>query len=236
MVIGVFAGGGETELKGMKIFLEKNYPNIFFKRQTPIRNKIGAKPNKIHAHGKTGQTLGQQIVYSIQCSTPNFEFDHFLVIDDLDCHSSDDRKQFFTQLIQREISGINKNIIIGFAKPEIESWLIADWIHTFKIEPDFRNNNVEIRRELITLYSNELRNGSIDLPEDFSFLNIENDSCFNKLSTQLEQIIFKITGIYYSKKDHSGNMLQRVNAQHIAVNCPEFRKLHNSLNYLNSLN
>ena len=46
MVVWVFAGGGEAEVRGLIPFLEKNFPSYKFERKTPVLQKPGPKPGK----------------------------------------------------------------------------------------------------------------------------------------------------------------------------------------------
>ncbi|BDA67194.1 hypothetical protein CAL7716_013600 [Calothrix sp. PCC 7716] len=61
MVVWVFAGGGEAEVRGLIPFLDKNFPGCIFVRKTPVRQKPGLKPNKQVSYGRTGQGLINQI-------------------------------------------------------------------------------------------------------------------------------------------------------------------------------
>ena len=49
VVVWVFAGGGESEVRGLIPFLEQNFSNCKFERKTPARQKPGPKPGKGNA-------------------------------------------------------------------------------------------------------------------------------------------------------------------------------------------
>ncbi|MDD1428476.1 hypothetical protein MEO94_29330 [Dolichospermum sp. ST_sed9] len=57
MVVWVFAGGGEAEVRGLIPFLEQNFPGCKFERKTPVLQKPGPKPGKVSGYGKTGKSL-----------------------------------------------------------------------------------------------------------------------------------------------------------------------------------
>ena len=54
MVVWLFAGGGESEVRGLVPFLEKNFAGCTFERKTPIRQKPGPKPPKNRAESAYG--------------------------------------------------------------------------------------------------------------------------------------------------------------------------------------
>jgi len=57
VVVWVFAGGGEAEVRGLIPFLQKNFPGCQFERKTPARIKPGPKPGKVTGYGKTGKRM-----------------------------------------------------------------------------------------------------------------------------------------------------------------------------------
>ncbi len=50
-------------------------------------------------------------------------------MDDLDCCCNAERKLLFNDTVNQAGNGAFKEIrrIIGFAEPELEAWIIADW-------------------------------------------------------------------------------------------------------------
>jgi len=56
VVVWVFSGGGEAEVRGLTQFLQKNFPGCQFIRKTPVRQKPGPKSNKAASYGRTGQS------------------------------------------------------------------------------------------------------------------------------------------------------------------------------------
>ena len=95
MVVWVFSGGGESEVRGFLPFLEKTFPGCRFERKTPIRGKLGPKPNKASSYGKTGKSLIDQIKQELPLALkaePN-KCDLILVFDDLDCRDSKKQKE-----------------------------------------------------------------------------------------------------------------------------------------------
>lgn len=224
MVIWVFAGGGETELKGLILFLTKNFTFHAFERKTPIRKKPGPRPSLYHALGYTGQSLRDQIGFALEQALRDGICDRILVLDDLDCHNLEERSRLFDEAI-RQVPGTETiRRMIAFAVPEIEAWLISDWNQSFAIDLDLRRYHVVIRRELSRIYQESSINGDINLPESFSVLNEERGACDRKLSEEISQTVRIVTGINYSKDEHSGSMLQRVRAEVIQSVCPIFRR------------
>ncbi len=65
MVVWVFAGGGEAEVRGLIPFLEKNFPGCSFKRKTPINQKPGPKPNKIRSLVNCNRRHQKGLLYSV---------------------------------------------------------------------------------------------------------------------------------------------------------------------------
>jgi len=101
VVVWIFAGGGEAEIRGLVNFFRKHFINCEFERKTPIRPK--PVPQKVkkkrHALGQTGESLAKQI---------------------------------------------------GFAAPELEAWIIADWDNTIAKLRDFRQSHLAMQWWLST--------------------------------------------------------------------------------------
>lgn len=228
MVVWLFSGGGQTELQGLIHFLEANYSFHRFERKTPARIKPGPKPNRLPTQrnlGHTGTALAEQIREVLPVSCRFGRCDLLLIIDDLDCHDPEHRRTLFEEVVQNvpEANGIQR--IIGFAAPEIEAWLIADWNHTFATDYQLRTFHQALQYRL-------RQNGiSFITPENFSQYDDDRDACVMKLSEILAIEVFECSGIRYSKADHSSRMLQHAQANVIDQKCPEFRVIHNGLNH-----
>jgi hypothetical protein len=230
VVIWVFAGGGEAEVRGLIPFLEKNFPAYRFERKTPVRKKPGPKPNMAASYGRTGQSLIKQISEQLPIALqfePNI-CDLILVFDDLDCRSSEKQKEKILLAISKikESSGIKKLVV--FAAPELESWIIADWNNSIGQHPDFRNRHLRMRWWLSTQ-----KNIPFDSPESFSEYDSERDCCREKLS---EAIIdssvldeFDSTLTRFSKGLHTPQLLLDIQPTEVQKRCPLFSELYNYL-------
>jgi hypothetical protein len=224
MVIWVFAGGGEAELRGLSTFLRANFTHHHFEMKTPIRQKPGPRPDHYHALGYTGSALRQQIRFALEQALRGGICDCIFVLDDLDCRDLEQSTQAFNTTILQITGAQTVERVIAFAAPEIEAWLIADWDHSFRAYPELRRFEVQIRRALADVYRASSNNGDISRPENFSVLDARGDSCERKLSEQIIEVVRMITGISYSKDEHSGSMLQKVRAEVVQQSCPIFRR------------
>lgn len=226
MVVWVFSGGGETEVSGLIPFLQANYPFLSFERKTPARKKPGAKPNRLPTHqysGSTGDALGDQIEEILPVAYLQGSCDVIFVLDDLDCHNADERRTTFRNIFQNIPVATDAYILIGFATPEIESWLIADWEHTFRSDYELRTGNMVLRYQLA-------QNGvDFEHPEHFSHFDSDKDACAQKLSDLIIAEVFEASNVRYSKSDHSARLLKKVQAPLISPKCPEFRVIHTGL-------
>ena len=235
MVVWMFAGGGATEVDGLPVFLQKNFGAHKIQRMTPIVHKKAPRPSKYPAPGlaETQEIVtmtGEELSKQIQCilrkywSTGNCET--ILVIDDLDCHNPSNRRSLFENAVRRYVPDTNLPVIVGFAAPEIEAWIIADWHNTFEQDYEFKNTNDtqyahQIRRELTEYY--QRNGGDISSPESFSELDPARGACARKLSEGMIDIIYRISGINYSKADHSVRMIKQADANRVQERCPQFR-------------
>ena len=165
MVVWLFSGGGQTEVTGLIHFLEANYSFHRFERKTPARIKPGPKPNRLPTQrnlGHTGAALAEQIREVLPVSCCFGRCDLLLIMDDLDCHDPEYRRAMFEDAVQTvpEANGFHR--IIGFAAPEIEAWLIADWNHTFATDYQLRTYHQALQYQLG-------QNGvTFQTPENFS--------------------------------------------------------------------
>lgn len=224
MVIWVFAGGGEAELRGLSIFLRSNFKSHIFEMQTPFRQKPGPRPNKYHALGQTGSSLRRQIKVSLEQALRGGRCDRILVLDDLDCHDIEQCRQAFEITLQTIAGAETIEHIIAFAAPEIEAWLIADWARSFANWREFRPYQVQIRRALAEAYRESTAEGDIGQPENFSWRDTDRNACAQKLSEKIQDVVQRIAGSQYSKDEHSGSLLQQVRADVIQQSCPTFRR------------
>ncbi|MCF3603498.1 DUF4276 family protein [Planktothrix agardhii 1806] len=95
MVVWVFAGGGEAEVRGLIPFLTQNFPGCQFQRKTPVRRKPGPKPNPLMSYGRTGKSLIEQIQEQlpIALKAERNQCDLIFVFDDLDCRNPETQRQ-----------------------------------------------------------------------------------------------------------------------------------------------
>jgi hypothetical protein len=232
VVIWVFSGGGYTEFGGLIIFLERNFPPHRFIRKTPVRQKPGPKPRQeiqFHVFGQTGQALADQVKYFLSRSDPEDDCEMILILDDLDCHDLNERAKMFLEEVNGVETFANKTRLVGFAKPEIEAWLVADWEGTFARNKDLCHHEENIRIKLKQAYRELTEGGDITDPENFSHYVEERDACQDKLSDTISQIVLDETGIHYSKSIHSSLLLRDARAEIISNRCPVFRNLYRQL-------
>jgi len=64
--------------------------------------------------------------------------DLILVLDDLDCHGVGERERLFSQTLDEVEAAQDIKRLIGFAAPELEAWIIANWDNTIAKVIDFR--------------------------------------------------------------------------------------------------
>lgn len=227
VTVWVCAGGGASEVNGLLPFLRAGFRTAVFQRKTPYRIKPGPKPGVPQPQSKflggTGNELAARITQQLRAALYRGETcDLILVIDDLDCHPANEREKLFLETIKAIIPQIKT--IIGFASPEIESWLIADWGNTFAKHMDFKSHHVSMRQWLI-------KEGHIpfDRPEQFSSLDVARDTCEEKLSSLLQEVAKIKAGVVYSKNSHTSSLLQKMQVQIVSKKCPLFRKWHGQL-------
>jgi len=237
VVVWVFAGGGYTEFGGLILFLERNFSQHFFTRKTPVRPRPGPNPKsdrRYHVYGQSGGDLAMQISYFLVHSNPRDECDAILIIDDLDCQDRDERYEMFQSAVEEVEAFAEKDRVIGFAKPEIEAWLVADWESTFAKYEDWRAHQVRIRRELSRAYQELTEDGDIDNPENFSHYDEGKNACHDKLSDVIIRIILDEADIHYSKATHSSLLLRDTRSEIVAARCPVFRDLYRQLDGLSN--
>lgn len=230
VVVWVFSGGGEAEVRGFFPFLEKTFPGCRFERKTPVRQKPGPKPNKAGSYGRTGKSLIDQIKQELPIALkaePN-KCDLILVFDDLDCRDSQSQKSKILSEISKipECADIEK--FVGFVAPEIEAWIIADWNNSIAKNSDFRG-----RQERMRWWLSAEKNVPFDSPESFSEYDREKDCCREKLSEALiESSVYQAErhNTRFSKGLHTPLLLREIDPNEVQKKCPLFRELYNYLN------
>jgi len=238
VIVWVFAGGGESEISGLLPYLRREFPNCKFELCTPIRNKPGAKPrHEASPQGYTGKSLLEKIKERL---LEKFNFkdscDLIIIFDDLDypLAEADDldfanqKHQIFEHFISQlwrnypELKPINH--VIGFAKPELESWVIADWDRTVAKDPEFREKCKAMKYWL----SNE-HQVKFDSPEEFGLNPIFPQSYHKKLSDAIIEASEQQVGSRYSKQLHTARFIKQLDSAIAQQKCPEFRKFFISL-------
>ena len=234
MVVWVFSGGGEAEVRGFLPFLEKTFPGCRFERKTPVRDKPGPKPNKASSYGRTGKSLIDQIKQELPLALkaePN-KCDLILVFDDLDCRDSQKQKEkiekIWSEISKKIPECADIKIFVGFAAPEIEAWIIADWNNSIAKNSDFRGRHERMRWWLRTQ-----KKVSCENPESFSEYDAEKDCCREKLSEALvESSVQDEVDRYkarFSKGYHTPLLLREIDPNEVQKKCPLFRELYNYL-------
>ena len=231
MVVWVYSGGGEAEVRGFFPFLEKTFPGCRFERKTPVRDKPGPKPNKASGQGRTGKSLIEQIKQELPLAlkVESNKCDLILVFDDLDCRDSETQKLKILSEISKipECADIEK--FVGFAAPEIEAWIIADWNNSIAKHSDFRGRHERMRWWLSTQIK-----VPFDSPESFSEYDSKRDCCREKLSQALidssVQDEVDRDKARFSKGLHTPLLLREIEPNEVQKKCPLFRELYNYLN------
>ena len=231
MVVWVYSGGGEAEVRGLFPFLDKTFPGCIFIRKTPARQKPGPKANQAGSYGRTGKSLIEQIKQELPIALkaePN-KCDLILVFDDLDCRDSQIQKtKILTELSKiPECADIEK--FVGFAAPEIEAWIIADWDNSIAKSSDFRG-----RHKRMSWWLSQEKNVRFDIPESFSEYDSDKDCCREKLSEALVKSSVQDEvdrgQARFSKGDHTPLLLREIDPNEVQKKCPLFRELYNYLN------
>jgi hypothetical protein len=243
MVVWVFAGGGEAEVRGLIPFFEKHFSPQTFDRKTPIKRKPRGKANKtvsdgteddskpIRGYGKTGKSLIEQIQKElpIALQSKDDKCDVILVFDDLDCRDHKQQKQKFLEAIKKIDNTDDIPIIVAFAAPELESWIIADWDNSIAKHSDFRTRHEKMRYWLSKECKIPFGN-----PESFSEYDHIRDCCQEKLSELLIESTTReddsnVEQIPFSKKEHTPLLIMSINPDIVNKKCPLFRSFYNEL-------
>lgn len=238
MVVWLFAGGGQAEIGtevgrvgGLVNFFRKSYPDCQFERKTPVRRLPAPKAGReLPAHGKTGTSLAQEVKERLKLSLQHDKpCDIILVVDDLDCRDPRTSGDRLLQAVDSVLDGHQIERFVGFAAPELEVWLIADWDHSFGKHGDFRGARQAGMRHWLST------RGRVPFhdPETFGEYDSERDTCAEKLSDII--IESTVQGGYnsgldpYSKSTHTPVMLLSIDPSLVAKKCPLFRDLHEFL-------
>lgn len=226
MVVWVFAGGGESEVRGLVPLLENMCIEHTFERKSPVRRKPGPRSSNVPGYGRKGRSLAEQIEKLLFESLKAKECcDLILVIDDLDCHDRYARRELFDKSIGKVDEAASIEHYIGFASPEVEAWIVADWDQSVAKDPDFRGCHAQMRHWLSTQKA-----VPFDRPETFSSYDRDKDSCRDKLSdAMIESSIYCGAQARYSKGDHTARFLRQISPEVISGKCPLFRALHHRL-------
>jgi hypothetical protein len=234
MVVWLFAGGGESEVKGYVLFLRKHFSGCEFSRKTPSRYKPGTRlNNKPSTYGLNKKSFTNEIKkqFKSAINDPKDKCDLILVIDDLDCRDATKLEREFIDTIDSVQGSEEIERFVGFAAPELESWIIADWDNSIGRHPDFRSRGDSMKHWLI----NE-KDIDFSQPESFSKYNIENDSCEDKLSEAIKEATIKeaskqqVNNNIYSKGRHTPDLIMEIDPNIVKNKCPLFNKLYNFLN------
>ncbi|MDM8548637.1 hypothetical protein QUF72_01115 [Desulfobacterales bacterium HSG2] len=235
MVVWLFAGGGEAEIEGLVPFFRDNFPHCRFERLTPARIKKGPKPGKkTYGPGLTGKGFADQIKTILAVALLSGSCDLILI---LDCRDADKQRRIFSAAIDsvNNASGISR--FIGFAAPELEAWIIADWENTFAGHVDFRSFHEGLRYRLSHNY-----NVPFDNPESFSEYDEKKDSCKEKLSQAIIDAVFEESLRLnkrlerYSKQNHTPQLLRCADPGKVADKCPFFKEVYNCLKKISDYN
>lgn len=242
MVVWVFAGGGEAEVRGLLPFLENKFQSMHFVRRLPCGIKRNRKKppkygsseayelaQKKNARGATGDGLFQQIQIHLRDAIKyDGDCDLILVLDDLDCKNPTNQCQSFVNAIEFVLQETKKEIpyFVAFAAPEIEAWIIADWDNVMSQHPSFGAKSSDIK------YCLNKRGIDFSKPEIFSTLNKEGNACKEKMSVVIQECCLPVD--YYSKDTDSSALLQTINPTEVSKKCPQFRHLYVTLqNFVN---
>ena len=213
-------------MRGLIPLLKNICKDHTFERKSPVRRKLGPRPSNVPSYGRTGKSLAEQIEKLLFESLKAKECcDLILVIDDLDCHDPDARRELFDKSIGNVDQAANRENYIGFASPEVEAWIVADWDHSVAKDPDFRGCHDQMRHWLSTQKA-----VPFDRPETFSSYERDKDSCRDKLSDAIiESSIYFGAKVRYSKAIHTPRFLRTIHPEVVSMKCPFLRELHNRL-------
>lgn len=218
MVVWLFAGGGQSEVRGLDPFLRQHFPTCSFVRQMPVSRKPGPKPRRVPpVQGLTGKSFVKRMHKQLDAALSRGEFCHLMLfLDDLDCRDAAKQRAAIEQVIDGLPQAAGLPRLIGFAAPEIEAWLLADWHHA--VQPDRK-----LRKALTWLSQPDKKQTfRFEAPETFSQYEATKDSCQEKLSTLIQDAMLA-DKIYYSKATDTPRLLMRIDPEIVSQKCPHFR-------------
>lgn len=242
MVVWVFAGGGEAEAKGLIPFLQAQFPDCRFERKFPVGIKVNPKKprtykndeayknkQKANVRGATSTTLAAQITDRLRKSFAcNEACDLILIIDDLDCRNPETQTSLFAEAIAKAIADVPQAHkiarVIGFAAPELESWIIADWSGVIQNHVHFRQRAVPMQ-----CWLEQNRHVSFVDPENFSAYDAQKKSCQDKLSAAIQTCAMEVADENYAKGEDTPFLVKQLNPQVVAQKCPHFRHFYQDL-------
>lgn len=221
MVVWVFAGGGETEARGLLPFLKENFPECNFIQRFPLGIKPAGKPPRRapYPRGASGSSLRRELRKRlIDALRYDGSCDLILVFDDLDCRDVQAQGKLIEQTID-DVDGTQAiERLIGFASPEIEAWIVADWNHVMQQHTKFRGCYVEMNRWLASHHQVDFNR-----PENFGAYDQERDCCDRKLSAAIQESALAHAQIY-SKAVDSSALVRELSAANVMTKCPLFRR------------
>lgn len=178
--------------------------------------------------------------------------DIILVVDDLDCYDqvrvgNVDGTEHRRNALQNQIRAIvtQGHLVIGFAKPEMEAWVVADWHNVMRSSANFSRCYHQMQR-----YLKEVHHIPFDAPETFGKYDKQKDTCTEKLSLLIvqctmlpysddptkdtnrivEQRVWPFTGnvskpfLAYDKALHTPMFLEKMNIKTVREKCPMFNR------------
>lgn len=226
MVVWLFAGGGEAEVRGLVPFLRKHFAKCDFRRMTPVFRKPGPKPGiNPPGYGWTGKSLAAEIKDRLRIAlSKGGRCDQILVIDDLDCRDEKGQRKIIVDSINSAQSPEDLDVFIGFSAPELESWIIADWNNSVARHPDFRH-----RHDRMRCWLSKEKEVPFDAPESFGNYVEARDCCDIKLSDVIIEstLICEEDQLHarFSKGMHTPALLLDIDPNVVKEKCPLFRQL-----------
>lgn len=131
----------------------------------------------------------------------------------------------------------NPKIIVGFASPEIESWIIADWEKCH--HRDFPKKQWDRMRRWLEHKNRGDAQVDFKNPELYGGFNAQTGVCQVKLSEQIVEASTQAQiseGVpqpsRYNKARHSSDLLEKIFGQRVQEICPLFKAMYQSLQRL----
>ena len=262
--IACFFTCGRTEMDDMRGFLQRIHPGAEYTQFCPTRTrrrKHGQDSSSKdlimdNLNGLTGESLLKFVYQFLRGNhTLLSQFDAVLIEDDLDEKFSEETipgiptsrervrgKEFekycsdITDEIRRILNRPELPVILLFASPEIETWFLSDWNHSFGIAYGPEGNHVLNRGEndyFSSAFQNRVGENVLRQyqthTEDYGFFQGK----YSKLS---EDIIHELrdfrktaqkntasTGrVWYSKNAEGSWMLAKLDPDTVYQNCPVY--------------